>query len=117
MCGWVETGRTKNTISLRLWSAEVLASDFDLEAFNAGDHERAAAAQADATKVRQDAQKVAKEKRMVGFCQDAEPVAHCTPQKGQSQGTFDLTCSGKQSCKVLDPVTVRTNESNMPQQS
>jgi len=26
----------KNTISLRLWSAEVLASDFDLEAFNAG---------------------------------------------------------------------------------
>lgn len=45
-------GRTKNTISLRLWSAEVLASDFDLEAFNAGEHERAAASQADATKVR-----------------------------------------------------------------
>lgn len=40
--------KTKNTISLRLWNAEVLASDFDLAAFNAGDYERATQAQANA---------------------------------------------------------------------
>eukprot|EP00897_Mesotaenium_endlicherianum_P008077 jgi/Mesen1/7298/ME000374S06662 len=43
--------RTKNVISLRLWSAAVLASDFDLVAFNSGEHERAAAAQANANKI------------------------------------------------------------------
>eukprot|EP00475_Leptophrys_vorax_P027909 TRINITY_DN3994_c0_g2_i1.p1 TRINITY_DN3994_c0_g2~~TRINITY_DN3994_c0_g2_i1.p1 ORF type:complete len:951 (-),score=146.12 TRINITY_DN3994_c0_g2_i1:350-3202(-) len=43
--------KTKNTISLRMWSTEILASDFDLAAFNAGDHVRAAAAQANASKL------------------------------------------------------------------
>lgn len=40
--------KTKNTISLRLWNAELLAEDFDLAAFNAGNYDTAAAAQADA---------------------------------------------------------------------
>lgn len=43
--------KTKNTISLRMWSTEVTAEDFDLEAFNAGDHERATLAQANANKL------------------------------------------------------------------
>jgi starch phosphorylase len=42
---------TKNTISLRLWSTKVSAEDFDLDAFNAGDHEKANLAHANAEKV------------------------------------------------------------------
>jgi starch phosphorylase len=44
--------RTKNTISLRLWSTRVSAEDFNLEAFNAGDYSTAAQAHADAERVR-----------------------------------------------------------------
>ena len=43
--------RTKNTISLRLWSTRVFAEDFDLEAFNAGDYSKADQAQANAERV------------------------------------------------------------------
>ncbi|CAI5513504.1 unnamed protein product [Closterium sp. Naga37s-1] len=43
--------KTKNTISLRMWSTEILASDFDLAAFNAGEHDRAVSAQASADKI------------------------------------------------------------------
>ena len=37
--------RTDNTISLRLWGVDQLSGDFDLEAFNAGDHLKAQEAQ------------------------------------------------------------------------
>lgn len=43
--------RTKNTISLRLWSTRVAAEDFDLSAFNAGDYNKAAEAHANAERV------------------------------------------------------------------
>ncbi|CAM6036663.1 unnamed protein product [Sphagnum compactum] len=43
--------QTKNTISLRLWSTKVSAEDFDLDAFNAGDHEKANLAHANAEKI------------------------------------------------------------------
>ena len=43
--------RTKNTISLRLWSTRVAAEDFDLAAFNNGDYNKAAQAHADAERV------------------------------------------------------------------
>lgn len=43
--------RTKNTISLRLWSTRVAAEDFDLAAFNSGDYEKAAHAHANAERV------------------------------------------------------------------
>eukprot|EP00271_Cylindrocystis_brebissonii_P010351 TRINITY_DN26521_c0_g1_i1.p1 TRINITY_DN26521_c0_g1~~TRINITY_DN26521_c0_g1_i1.p1 ORF type:complete len:938 (+),score=229.50 TRINITY_DN26521_c0_g1_i1:58-2871(+) len=43
--------RTKNCISLRLWSAVAPAADFDLVAFNAGEHQRAAYALANAEKI------------------------------------------------------------------
>lgn len=34
--------KTKNTISLRIWDARASAKDFDLHAFNAGEHDKAA---------------------------------------------------------------------------
>ena len=37
--------KTKNTISLRLWSAVVRPADFDLAAFNAGEYAKAVAKQ------------------------------------------------------------------------
>ncbi|KAJ7533625.1 hypothetical protein O6H91_13G057500 [Diphasiastrum complanatum] len=40
--------KTKNTISLRLWSTTVPAQDFDLVSFNAGEHYKAAKALANA---------------------------------------------------------------------
>lgn len=43
--------RTKNTISLRLWSTRVAAEDFDLSAFNAGDYSKAGEAHANAERV------------------------------------------------------------------
>lgn len=43
--------RTKNTISLRLWSTRVSAEDFNLEAFNSGDYGKADEAQANAERV------------------------------------------------------------------
>lgn len=43
--------RTKNCISLRLWSAAVEASDFDLPAFNSGEHEIAVRKQIAADKL------------------------------------------------------------------
>lgn len=43
--------RTKNTISLRLWSTRVAAEDFDLSAFNAGDYSKAAQAHANAERI------------------------------------------------------------------
>ncbi|KAJ7569351.1 hypothetical protein O6H91_01G074400 [Diphasiastrum complanatum] len=43
--------KTRNTISLRLWSTTVPAQDFDLASFNAGKHAEAAKAQASAEKI------------------------------------------------------------------
>ncbi|KAL5741363.1 hypothetical protein ACOSP7_028095 [Xanthoceras sorbifolium] len=43
--------KTKTTINLRLWSTKVSSEDFDLYAFNAGDHTKAAEAQYDAEKI------------------------------------------------------------------
>ena len=43
--------RTKNSISLRLWSTRALPEDFDLEAFNAGDYSKAGQAHANAERV------------------------------------------------------------------
>eukprot|EP00249_Psilotum_nudum_P020776 c27841_g1_i1 orf=467-3457(-) len=43
--------KTKNTINLRLWSTTAPAEDFDLQAFNAGDHDKAAQANANAAKI------------------------------------------------------------------
>ncbi|CAM6099645.1 unnamed protein product [Calypogeia fissa] len=43
--------KTKNTISLRLWSTRVSAEEFDLVSFNQGDHEKAAIAQHNAEKI------------------------------------------------------------------
>ncbi|KAG0571982.1 hypothetical protein KC19_VG058800 [Ceratodon purpureus] len=43
--------RTKNSISLRLWSTRALPEDFDLEAFNAGDYSKAGQAHANAERI------------------------------------------------------------------
>jgi len=43
--------KTRTTISLRLWSTQVPSADFDLSAFNAGEHTKACEAQANAEKV------------------------------------------------------------------
>ncbi|KAJ0982035.1 hypothetical protein J5N97_010290 [Dioscorea zingiberensis] len=43
--------KTKTTINLRLWSTKVQPQDFDLSAFNAGDHVKANEAQANAEKI------------------------------------------------------------------
>ncbi|GAQ92612.1 glycogen phosphorylase [Klebsormidium nitens] len=43
--------RTKNVISLRLWQATAPAPDFDLYAFNAGEHDKAAHAQIKAEEI------------------------------------------------------------------
>lgn len=43
--------KTKTTINLRLWSTKVPSKDFDLSAFNAGDHTKAAEALSNAEKV------------------------------------------------------------------
>lgn len=43
--------KTKNVISLRLWQATAPAPDFDLFAFNAGEHDKAAHAQTKAEEV------------------------------------------------------------------
>lgn len=43
--------RTKNTISLRLWSTRVAAEDFDLAAFNSGDYSKAGEAHANAERI------------------------------------------------------------------
>lgn len=43
--------KTKTTINLRLWSTKVPSDQFDLRAFNAGDHTKAREAQANAEKV------------------------------------------------------------------
>lgn len=43
--------KTKTTISLRLWSTKVPSVDFDLDAFNAGDHAKACESQANAEKI------------------------------------------------------------------
>ena len=43
--------KTKTTINLRLWSTKAQPQDFDLSAFNAGDHAKANEAQANAEKV------------------------------------------------------------------
>ncbi|KAK6928120.1 Glycosyl transferase, family 35 [Dillenia turbinata] len=43
--------KTKTTINLRLWSTKVPSGDFDLSAFNAGEHTRACEAQANAEKI------------------------------------------------------------------
>lgn len=43
--------KTKTTINLRLWSTMVPSEDFDLSAFNAGDHTKAAEALTNAEKV------------------------------------------------------------------
>lgn len=43
--------KTKNTINLRLWSTKAPTEDFDLAAFNAGEHSRASEALASAEKV------------------------------------------------------------------
>lgn len=43
--------KTKNTINLRLWSTKAPTEDFDLSAFNAGEHTRASEALASAEKV------------------------------------------------------------------
>ncbi|KAK1317932.1 hypothetical protein QJS10_CPA05g00952 [Acorus calamus] len=43
--------KTKSTINLRLWSTKVPAQDFDLHAFNSGDHAKAYEAQANAEKI------------------------------------------------------------------
>eukprot|EP01018_Ginkgo_biloba_P011049 Gb_26801 [translate_table: standard] len=43
--------KTKTTLNLRLWSTKVPAEDFDLQAFNAGEHGKAVEAQISAEKV------------------------------------------------------------------
>lgn len=43
--------KTKTTINLRLWSTKVPTKQFDLGAFNAGEHTKACEAQANAEKV------------------------------------------------------------------
>lgn len=43
--------KTKTTINLRLWDTKVPPSDFDLSAFNSGDHTKACETQANAEKV------------------------------------------------------------------
>ncbi|KAJ4707355.1 Alpha-1,4 glucan phosphorylase [Melia azedarach] len=43
--------KTKTTINLRLWSTKVPSEDFDLSAFNAGDHTKAAEALSNAEKI------------------------------------------------------------------
>ncbi|XP_057491299.1 alpha-1,4 glucan phosphorylase L isozyme, chloroplastic/amyloplastic-like [Actinidia eriantha] len=43
--------KTKTTINLRLWSTKVPSADFDLYAFNAGEHTKACDAQANAEKI------------------------------------------------------------------
>ncbi|CAM6096924.1 unnamed protein product [Calypogeia fissa] len=43
--------KTKNTISLRLWSTKAVAEEFDLVSFNSGDHAKAAIAHANAEKI------------------------------------------------------------------
>ncbi|XP_057952938.1 alpha-1,4 glucan phosphorylase L isozyme, chloroplastic/amyloplastic [Malania oleifera] len=43
--------KTKTTINLRLWSTKVSSEDFDLSAFNAGEHTRANGAQENAEKI------------------------------------------------------------------
>lgn len=43
--------KTKTTINLRLWDTKVPPSDFDLSAFNSGDHTKACESQADAEKI------------------------------------------------------------------
>lgn len=43
--------KTKTTINLRLWSTKVAAEEFDLHAFNTGDHAKAYAAIKNAEKV------------------------------------------------------------------
>ena len=44
--------KTKTTINLRLWSTKLAPEEFDLRAFNAGDHAKAYAAMKNAEKVR-----------------------------------------------------------------
>lgn len=43
--------KTKTTLNLRLWSTKVPSRDFDLEAFNSGEHSKAFEAQTNAEKV------------------------------------------------------------------
>lgn len=43
--------KTKTTLNLRLWSTKVAAEDFDLHAFNTGDHAKAYAAITNVEKV------------------------------------------------------------------
>ncbi|XP_009764309.1 alpha-1,4 glucan phosphorylase L-1 isozyme, chloroplastic/amyloplastic [Nicotiana sylvestris] len=43
--------KTKTTINLRLWSTQVPSADFDLSAFNSGEHTKACEAQANAEKI------------------------------------------------------------------
>ncbi|TMW99317.1 hypothetical protein EJD97_002755 [Solanum chilense] len=43
--------KTRTTISLRLWSTQVPSADFNLSAFNAGEHTKACEAQANAEKI------------------------------------------------------------------
>lgn len=43
--------KTKTTINLRLWSTKVPSNQFDLSAFNAGEHAKACEAQANAEKI------------------------------------------------------------------
>lgn len=43
--------KTKTTINLRLWSTKVPSEEFDLSAFNAGEHTKACEAQANAEKI------------------------------------------------------------------
>lgn len=43
--------KTKSTINLRLWSTKVPSEDFDLSAFNSGDHAKAYEAQTNAEKI------------------------------------------------------------------
>ncbi|KAI3699701.1 hypothetical protein L2E82_44157 [Cichorium intybus] len=43
--------KTKTTINLRLWDTKVPSSDFDLSAFNSGEHTKACESQADAEKI------------------------------------------------------------------
>lgn len=45
--------KTKTTINLRLWSTKVAPEEFDLRAFNTGDHAKAFAAVNNAEKVRE----------------------------------------------------------------
>nr|XP_043640329.1 alpha-1,4 glucan phosphorylase L-1 isozyme, chloroplastic/amyloplastic [Erigeron canadensis] len=43
--------KTKSTINLRLWSTKVPSADFDLSAFNSGEHTKACESQANAEKI------------------------------------------------------------------